>query len=115
MTKTWNDYPPVLTPAEAAELLRLSRVNTITDKCRAGELPAFKATGKAWRIDRDRLRLMFAPKMAKNQSLADQLGEIELALSTLATVHRDEDEAEALRAAHGAALAAYNQARESQK
>jgi len=88
--KTWNDYPVVLTAQETADLLRIGRLNTITEKCRTGELPAFKASGKAWRVDRDRLRLMFAPKVSENRNLSDQLGEIELALATLATMHRDE-------------------------
>jgi len=110
--KTWNDYPPVLTATETAELLRIDRLNTITEKCRRGELPAFKASGKAWRIDRDRLRAMFALKNQKNVSLADKLGEIELALSTLAAVHRGTEIEEQLRTAHAAALDAYNQARE---
>lgn len=110
--KAWNDYPIVLTAKETAELLRIDRLNTITDRCRRGELPAFKASGKAWRIDRDRLRAMFAPGNRRNISLADQLGEIELALSTLAAVHRGTEIEEQLRTAHAAALEAYNQARE---
>jgi len=112
--KTWNDYDPVLTAQETADLLRIDRLNTITEKCRRGELPAFKASGKAWRIDRDRLRMMFAPKNRKSISLSDQLGEIELALSTLAAVHSGTAIEEQLRAAHAATLEAYNQAREAE-
>lgn len=110
----WNNYPPILTAKQAAELLGVSRINTITSLCKNGELPAAKIGQGSWRIDRDRLRMMFAPKLQKNRSLTDQLGEIELALSTLATIHRDEPIAEAIRTAHEAALEVYTQARDEE-
>lgn len=112
--KSWDNYPAVLTAKQAAELLGVSRINTITSLCKNGELPATKIGQGSWRIDRDRLRMMFAPKLQKNRSLTDQLGEIELALSTLATIHRDETVVKAVRAAHAAALAAYTQARDEE-
>lgn len=109
--KSWGNYPSILTAKQAAELLGVSRINTITSLCKNGELPATKIGQGSWRIDRDRLRMMFAPKLQKNRSLTDQLGEIELALSTLSTIHRDEPIAEAIRTAHEAALEVYTQAR----
>lgn len=106
----WNDYPPILTTKQAAELLGITRLTTVTQQCKSGKFPALKIGNGAWRIDRDRLRLMFAPKDPLNKNLGDQLGEIELALATMVALHRDEDDAviEALRQAHRAVLDACN-------
>lgn len=112
--KTWSDYPITLTAKQAGEILGISRTNTITSLCKSGEFPAFKVGRGSWRIDRDRLRMMLASKNRRNISLADQLGEIELALSTLATIHRDEPIAKAIRTAHEAALEVYTQARDEE-
>ena len=113
--KSWNDYPPVLNTKQAAELLGVTRMTTISDQCRSGKFPAIKLGKGAWRIDRDRLRMMFASKQQKNRSLADQLGEIELALSTLAAVYHKEPVSQTIREAHAVALAAYNQAKDEQQ
>ena len=55
-SKPIADLPPVLTPEEAAALLRMD-VSTVKDLARAGKLPgAFKAPGKGlWRVRRDEL------------------------------------------------------------
>ena len=52
--KTFADFPPLLTPDEAAELLRLD-VTTVKDWARAGRLPGAVKIGKAWRVKRDDL------------------------------------------------------------
>lgn len=108
-TKTWNDYPIVLTVTQAAALLNIS-AGTIAAKCKSGEIPATKI-GRSWSIDRDQLRAMHAPVLHERQSLAYQLGEIELALSTLAAIHRGTEIEEPIRAAHRATLKAYTQIR----
>lgn len=47
--------PAILTPAEAAVLLRVAET-TVKDWARAGDLPgAFKLVGKVWRVERDAL------------------------------------------------------------
>ncbi len=109
--KTWNDYPVVLNTKQAAELLGINHVSTVSEQCRTGVFPAIKLDNGNWRIDRDKLRAMFATVLQKNHSLADQLGEIELALSTLAAIHRGKEIEETIRVAHQAALEAYTQAR----
>lgn len=109
--KTWDDYPVTLSIKETAQLLGISRLNTITSKCRNGELPAVKM-GKDWRIDRDQLRAIFASRVTAHGNLANQLGELELAISTLAAIHRGTRIEGHIRTAHRATLAAYTQARE---
>jgi excisionase family DNA binding protein len=46
--------PAILTPAEAAALLRVSE-NTVKDWARAGDLPGAFKLGKVWRVERDAL------------------------------------------------------------
>lgn len=48
------ELPAVLTPAEAASLLRVS-VTTVKDWARAGDLPGAFKVGKEWRVERDAL------------------------------------------------------------
>lgn len=49
-----GDLPAILTPAEAAALLRVS-VLTVKDWARAGDLPGAFKVGKEWRIEREAL------------------------------------------------------------
>jgi excisionase family DNA binding protein len=55
-TKDFDSLPPILTPEEAADLLRMD-VSSIKDWCRAGKMPgAFKLGRKGvWRVRRDEL------------------------------------------------------------
>jgi excisionase family DNA binding protein len=55
-SKTFDDLPTILTPEEAADLLRLD-VTTLKAWARAGRLPgAFKLGRKGvWRVRRDEL------------------------------------------------------------
>jgi excisionase family DNA binding protein len=46
--------PAILTPAEAAGLLRVSET-TVKDWARAGDLPGAFKLGKVWRVERDPL------------------------------------------------------------
>ncbi len=108
---SWDDYPPILTTEQAGEILGIKQMTTIIDRCKSGEFPAMKVGGKTWRIDRDKLRMMLASKISKDRDLVDQLGEIELALSTLAAIHRDTKIESHLRMAHMATLAAFNRSR----
>ncbi len=114
-SKSWDDYPPVLSTKEAGELLGIRRLTTISRLCKDGQFPATQIGDRGpWRIHRDELRMLFFARF-KHRSLTNQLGEIELALSTLATIHRDKPVAETIREAHVIALNAYNQAREDEQ
>jgi len=57
MTETWDTLPTILTPPEAASLLRVSET-TVIRLCRRGQLPC-SHIGLQWRIDREQLREMF--------------------------------------------------------
>jgi excisionase family DNA binding protein len=81
--KTFEDFPTILTPDEAAELLRID-VSTAKDWCRAGKMPrAFKlgqATRAVWRVKRDDLLAWIesqrAALLAENERLRVALGRI---------------------------------------
>lgn len=49
-----GQLPAILTPAEAAALLRVSET-TVKDQARAGDLPGAFKLGKVWRVERDAL------------------------------------------------------------
>lgn len=49
-----GQLPALLTPAEAASLLRLAE-STVKDLARAGDLPGAFKLGKLWRVERDAL------------------------------------------------------------
>jgi excisionase family DNA binding protein len=49
-----DQLPPVLTPAEAQELLRVSR-NTLYELLRRGRVPGARRLGRSYRIHRDTL------------------------------------------------------------
>ncbi len=111
--KNWNDYPPTLSITQASELLNISGT-TLQKYCKQGKLPALKLGGK-WRIDKETLRQAFAAVIWPRTKTSHQLGEIELALSTLAAIHRGTEIEEAIRTAHVATLDAYNQALKDEK
>lgn len=49
-----DQLPAILTPAEAARLLRVSET-TVKDWARAGDLPGAFKLGKEWRVEREAL------------------------------------------------------------
>jgi len=77
----WNDLPLTLSTKQTAKILGIIRIGTVQKMCKDGILPAAQM-GHLWRVDRDRLRLMFAAKNAA--TLPQRLVETEFLLRELA-------------------------------
>lgn len=54
--RSFGDYPPVVDSAQFAEMLQISRPNTVREMARDGCIPAHRDAGaRSWWFDRDEL------------------------------------------------------------
>ena len=59
--KEWEDYPLILNPADAMDILRISRP-TVFRWLKANTLPGASKVGGRWKIDKNTLRASITSK-----------------------------------------------------